>query len=62
MTDRMKKLVYTAMGVAGLVAFLAIVDIILKVPFSGHMVLDITFIVGAGLVGYMAWDTLKDAR
>lgn len=60
MSDRMKKFVLASMGVAGLVAFASVVDMILGFPFKGHMELDICFIVGGALVGYLGYDSLKD--
>ena len=60
MSDRMKKLVLASMGVAGLVAFLSVVDLVVGFPFKSHMELDICFIVGAALVGYLGYDSLKD--
>ena len=50
------------MGVAGLMGVLAIVDIVMGIPFGGQMVFDIMFILAAGLVAYMGIDCLKDAR
>ena len=60
MSDKMKKVVYASMGVAGVVGFLSVVDLVLKVPFAGHMVLDICLLIGAALIGYLGWDSLKD--
>lgn len=50
------------MVVAGIVAVLAIADLAMGIPFSGKhtMIMDILFILSAGIVGYLAWDAYKD--
>jgi hypothetical protein len=40
----------------------AILDLALGFPFGGQMVLDIMFILAAGLVVYMGIDCMKDMR
>ncbi len=50
------------MGVAGLMGLLAIVDIVMGIPFGEQMAFDIMFILAAGLIAYMGVDCLKDAR
>ena len=60
MTNAPKKLVVGSMAAAGVVGLLAILDLALKIPFSGRMVMDITFLIGAGLVGYMCYESYKD--
>lgn len=60
MTPGIKKMLFGSMGVAIVVGILAIVDIITSFPFGGQMVLDIMFILSAGLVGYMGFDTYKE--
>jgi hypothetical protein len=69
MSDAPKKLVIGSMIAATLVALLAICDLIFKFPFSGtaegaeHVrMMDILFIVAAGIIGYLAWDSYKDLR
>ena len=51
-----------SMGVAGLMGLAAILDLALGFPFGGQMVLDIMFILAAGLVVYMGIDCMKDMR
>ena len=53
-------MVLGSMIASGLVGLSAIVDIIAGVPFAGKMMLDGTFIVSAGLIGYMGWETIKE--
>lgn len=55
-----KNLIFGSFGIAGFVALLALLDIILKVPFAGSMVMDILFILSAAIVGYLGWDAYKD--
>ena len=56
-----KQLLFASMGVAGLVALLAILDLALKVPFGGYsLLLDIFFLVASALVLYMSWDTIRE--
>lgn len=62
MAGKSRGIVIGSMGVAGLMGVLAIVDIVMGIPFGGQMVFDIMFILAAGLVAYMGIDCLKDAR
>jgi hypothetical protein len=49
-----------SMGAAGVVALAAIADLILSMPFGGSMIFDILFLVSAGIVGYLAYDTFRE--
>ena len=60
MSKGLKQMVLGSMIASGLVGLSAIVDIIAGVPFAGKMMLDGTFIVSAGLIGYMGWETIKE--
>ncbi len=69
MSDASKKLVIGSMIAAGLVALMAICDLVFAFPFSGtedgaeHVrTMDILFIVAAGIIGYLAYDAYKDLR
>lgn len=62
MANMTKNVVIGSMGVAGLVAIAAIIDLIAGFPFSGLMLMDILFLLGAGLVIYMGWDSYQDLR
>jgi hypothetical protein len=55
-----KNMVFASFGVAGFVALLAVLDVILAFPFAGSMTMDILFILSAAIVGYLAWDAYKD--
>jgi len=63
MKDLPKNVVVGSMAASGLVALLAIADLALGVPFAGRehtMMMDIMFIICAGIIGYLGWDALKD--
>jgi hypothetical protein len=62
MANMTKNVIIGSMGIAGVVALLAIVDLIVGFPFQGQMLMDIMFIIGAGMVGYMGWDSYRDLR
>lgn len=55
-----KRMIVIAWVIAGLVAVAAVADLALAVPFGGQMVMDVMFLIGAGLVGYLAYDAFKD--
>lgn len=60
MTPGIKKMLFGSMGVSIIVGILAIVDVATGFPFGGQTVLDIMFVLSAGLVGYMGFDTYKE--
>ena len=62
MSDALKKMLFASMGVSGLVALLAIVDLAVGFPFAQSVVMDITFVLTAGVVIYMAYDALQDTK
>lgn len=62
MTKASKNIIFGSMGVAGLVALLAILDMAMGIPFAGQMVMDIMFLVGASLVLYMGYDAYQDLK
>lgn len=58
-----KNMIFGSIAAAGLVALLAILDLVLKFPFAGYStVTDILFLVGAIVVLYMGWDTYRENR
>lgn len=62
MASKSRNIVVGSMGVAGLIAFAAILDLALGVPFQGQMAFDIMFLLAAGLTIYMGIDCLKHCR
>ena len=56
-----KNMIFGSIGVAALVAVLAILDMTLGFPFGGYsLVTDILFLVGALIVLYMGWETYRE--
>lgn len=55
-----KRMILIAWVIAAVVALAAVADLILAVPFGGVMVMDIMFLLGAALIGYLAYDAYKD--
>jgi hypothetical protein len=47
---------------AGIAALAAILDLALGFPFGRWMIMDIAFLLGAGLTLYLAWDAYQDLR
>ncbi len=62
MAGNARNVVFGSMGVAGLMGLAAILDLVMGIPFQGQMVLDIMFLLAAGLVVYMCMDCLKDMK
>lgn len=62
MAGNSRVVVLGSMGVAGLMGLLAILDLAMGFPFGGQMVMDVMFLLAAGLVAYMGVDCLKDIR
>ena len=60
MSNASKNMIVGSMIAAGLVALLAVVDFFLGFPFAKQRMMDIMFLIGAGLVGYMAYDAYQD--
>ncbi|MFN5297563.1 MAG: hypothetical protein ACK5HA_04630 [Planctomycetaceae bacterium] len=57
-----KNMVFGSLAVAGLVLVMSILDLALKMPFGGQMVMDILYILGAGIVLYLGWDAIRDLQ
>lgn len=62
MTELPKRVVIASMIVALVVAVAAILDLVMGLPFGGKhtMIMDIMFLICAGIVGYLAWDSYRD--
>ena len=52
-------IVYGSLGIAALMSLLCIIDIAAGSPFGGQTTFDVLFIIVAGMIGYMGWDSLK---
>lgn len=58
-----KKMIFGAMGAAGLVALLALLDMIIGNPFGGYSKgMDIMYILAAGIVLYMGYETHREMK
>lgn len=60
MSSLVKKMLYTAWGVAGLAAILSILDLVMGMPFGGSKTLDICLLISAAIVGYMGYSVRSD--
>jgi hypothetical protein len=61
MSKQMKRMLIGSIAASGLVAVTAIVDMVLAIPYSGSMAFDAMFLVAAGIVIYMGYETLKES-
>lgn len=57
-----KLMIFGSMGVSALVAALSLMDIFAGTPFGGQTVMDIMFLLGAGIVIFMSWDAYQDVK
>lgn len=57
-----KILCFGSMGVAAVLLLLFLVDIFLKIPFGGSILVDVVGILVAGLVLYLGFDAMRDLR
>lgn len=55
-----KRMILTGWIIAGVVAAAAVADIALGFPFNRQIVMDVMFLLGAALVGYLAYDAYRD--
>lgn len=62
MSNSSKYMVFGSIGVAVVVAILAILDMPTGIPFNQQIVMDIMFLIGAGLVIFMGWDAYQDLK
>ena len=62
--DRMsglsKNLVIVSLVLTGIVGVASILDLAMGIPYGRNIPLDIMFLLGAGLIGYMGYETFKD--
>lgn len=56
-------LCWGALGTAGILALVFILDLVAGFPFHrANVFLDIVAVLGSGLVIYLAWDTMRELR
>lgn len=58
-----KNLIFASMGVAGLVALISILDMATGNPFGRYSItMDVLYLLGAGIVLYMGYETYRDLK
>lgn len=62
MANTSKNMVIGSGAVSALVAVLAILDIVMHIPFNQTMIFDICLLLGAAGVLYLCWDSYQDFR
>jgi len=60
MSSLSKNLVIIALVLAGIVGVSAALDLAIAIPYGRNFLLDVMFLLGAGLIGYMGYETFKD--
>jgi hypothetical protein len=56
-----KKMIFASMGVAGLVASLSLLDLLVKIPFAGYsLAVDMTYLISSAIVGYLSWEAYRE--
>lgn len=61
MSGTSQNLVFASLGVVALIALACIADLVAGVPFGGQTMLDIVFLLAAGLTAYMAVDCIRNS-
>lgn len=59
-----KGICYAALGIAALMFLLFLLDLVAKFPFGGgsFVTADILGVISAAIVGYLAFNALRDAK
>ena len=57
-----KRMILAGWVIAAVVAVAAVADLALAFPFNRQPVMDILFLIAAGVVGFMACDAYRDTR
>ena len=60
MSNVSRYLVIVALVLAGIVGVSDALDLAIAIPYGRQIVLDVMFLIGAGLIGYMGYETFKD--
>ena len=53
---------YASLAVAGLMGLACIADVVTGIPFGRLIVMDVVFLIAAGLIGFLGIDCLKGTR
>jgi len=62
MSSLSKKVIIGSMAAAGLVAAICAVDLAIGIPFKRLWIMDLLFLLSAGVVLYMAYDAYQDLK
>ena len=62
MSNAGKYMIFGSMAAAGLVALASLADIFIKQPFRGQIVMDIIFLLSAGIIIYLGWDAWQESK
>jgi hypothetical protein len=60
MSSFSKNMVIIALVLTGIVAIGAIIDLAMGIPFGRNILLDVMFLLGAAMIGYMGYEAFKD--
>lgn len=60
MANTSQKVIAGSVVVAGIVGLIAALDLALKIPFGRQVMLDVTFLIGTGIVVYLGIDAYRD--
>lgn len=57
-----KVMTFGGMAVAGLTLLVFTLDLLVKIPFNReNFLIDVGFIISAGILGYLSWNAFRDA-
>ena len=69
MTKGIRNMLVGSIGVAGIVGVLAIMDMVFELfaerpsfPFRGNITMDVMFLISAGIVAYMGYETYQEFK
>ena len=60
--EKTKQLINASLGISVLIALMTLLDLLAGIPFGGQSTLDITFLISAAVVAYLAWESLRELR
>ena len=60
MGNASKRMVIGSMGVAALVSVLSVLDMVMGIPFSKQIAMDVMFLIAALIVLYLGYDAFQD--
>ena len=60
MSSFSRNMLIISLVLTGVVTVSAAIDLFMGIPFGGQTLLDIMFLLGGGMIGYMGFETFKD--